>query len=545
MVRRNNLLTTDAVREVKNTFSRFLSILVLSALAVAFLTGLRATTPDMKYTADNYFDRTHMMDASVISTLGITGEDLEALAAEEGVETVEGVRTVDVTAVDCIVSIRSVPEKLNLLEVEEGRLPQAENECVTDPLLLAQLGLEIGDTLTVTLEEGDADALIRTAYTVVGTVICPLYAGTDRGTTSLGDGSLDGVVFVPGENFTADYYSIAYLTGTGLAALDSYSQAYDDAAEALLDRLETLGAQRAQLRYDQVVGSAQAALDNTRTEAETRLADAKVELDSTRAQLDRGWQDYRNAQAALTQSVSRGRAELENVAQALNSAQAEYDAGLAQYHDGLAQYNAGLAEYENSLNAFSPGTHQLAESKARLDAGKKALDEVHAQLNEALTAIVQGWAEYHSNAAALDQAEKAGRAELERTLAELNRGGGSLHQQSNSLPGKPGKGGPGDRRGPGQTGGSPGSDRENGREQMVCAGPQRQQRLCGLCPGRGAGQQSGQRFPDYLLPGSGPGLPHHHDPHGGGAACPDWRPEGPGLFPAGYLQKISGLRHFR
>lgn len=398
MVRRNNLLTTDAVREVKNTFSRFLSILVLSALAVAFLSGLRATAPDMKYTADNYFDRTHMMDASVISTLGITDEDLEALAEVEGVEEVEGMRTVDATAVDCIVSIRSVPEKLNLLEAEAGRLPQGADECVTDPLLLAQLGLEIGETLTVTPEEGDENALVRTAYTVVGTVRCPLYAGTDRGITSLGDGSLDGIVFVPGENFTTDYHSIAYLTGTGLAALDCYSQAYDEAAEALLDRLETLGAQRAQLRYDQVVGSAQAALDNAKTEAEARLAEAQAELDSVRAQLDQGWQDYKNAQAALTQKVSRGRAELESAAQALNSAQAEYDAGLAQY-------NAGLAE-----------------SKARLDAEKKALDEVHAQLNQALTAIIDGWADYHSSAAALDQAEKAGRAELERTLAELNRG---------------------------------------------------------------------------------------------------------------------------
>ena len=157
MVKRKNRLTTDAVREVKNTFSRFLSILVLSALAVAFLSGLRATAPDMKYTADNYFDRTHMMDGYAISTLGITDEDLEALAAAEGVEAVEGVRTVDVTATDRIVSIRSIPEKLNLLEVEKGRLPQTADECVTDHLLLAELGLEIGDTLTVTLEEDDED----------------------------------------------------------------------------------------------------------------------------------------------------------------------------------------------------------------------------------------------------------------------------------------------------------------------------------------------------------------------------------------------------
>ena len=388
MVKRKNRLTTDAVREVKNTFSRFLSILVLSALAVAFLSGLRATAPDMKYTADNYFDRTHMMDGYAISTLGITDEDLEALAAAEGVEAVEGVRTVDVTATDRIVSIRSIPEKLNLLEVEKGRLPQTADECVTDHLLLAELGLEIGDTLTVTLEEDDEDALARTAYTVVGTVICPLYAGTDQGTTSLGDGSLDGIVFVPAENFTADYYSIAYLTGTGLATMDSYSDKYDDAAEALLDQLESLGDQRAQLRYDQVVGDAQvelddaqAELDDARTEAETQLADAQAELKDARAQLDKGWRDYKNGQTTLTQEINSGRAELSSAAQTLNNAQADYDAGLAQYNDGLVQYNAGLEEYE-------AGLAQYEQSAAPLEAQQAELDEAYAQYEAALAPYV-------------------------------------------------------------------------------------------------------------------------------------------------------------
>jgi putative ABC transport system permease protein len=271
MVKRKNRLTTDAVREVKNTFSRFLSILVLSALAVAFLAGLRATAPDMKYTADNYYDRTHMMDGYVISTLGLTDEDLDALAKADGVEEVEGVRTVDATATDSIVSIRAMPERLNLLEVVKGRLPQEASECVTDGRLLTELGLELGDTLEITLEEGDEDALARTEFTVVGTVICPLYAGTDRGTTSLGDGSLDGIVFVPGENLTADYYSVAYFTGTGLAVLDSYGDEYEDRMETLVDSLEPLGDQRAQLRYDSVVGEAQDSLND----AQGELDDAK------------------------------------------------------------------------------------------------------------------------------------------------------------------------------------------------------------------------------------------------------------------------------
>ena len=391
--RRKNRLTTDALREVRNTFSRFLSILVLSALAVAFLAGLRATAPDMKYTADQYYDRTHLMDGYALSTLGITDGDLQALAKAEGVEEVEGVYTLDATATDRIVSLRSLPERLNLLETVEGRLPQAADECITDEMLLSELGLALGDTVTFTLEEEDEDNLSRTTYTIVGTFLSPLYVGTEYGTTSLGDGSLDGVVFLPGENFTMDYYTIAYFTGTGLEALNSYSDAYDDAAEDFLDGLEPLGDERAKLRYDEVVGDAQAELDDAQAElddakekAQTELDDAKAELEDARAQLDQGWEDYEDGKETLEQELSDGRAELSSAAQSLNEAQSQYDSGYKQYQKGLSQYKEKLAEYEDGLA-------QYEESAAALDAKQAELDEGYAQYEAALAPYV-GTPEY-------------------------------------------------------------------------------------------------------------------------------------------------------
>ncbi len=443
MVKKKNRLTTDALREVRSTFSRFLSILVLSALAVAFLAGLRATAPDMKYTADVYYDRTHLMDGYVLSTLGLTDEDLAALAGADGVETVEGVRTVDALATDRIVSVRSMPEQLNLVEIVEGRLPQAADECVADQLLLVELGLEMGDTLTLTLEEDDADALERTSYTVVGAVICPLYVSSDWGTTALGSGSLDGVVFVPGENLTADYYSIAYFTGTGLAELDSYSDDYEDAMESLVDSLEPLGEQRAQLRTESLVGDAQAELDDAqaeldaaRADAEAELADAAAELADARAQLDAGWQDYEDGQAALEREMANGRAELAEAAQTLNDAQAEYDSGLEQYNDGAAQYNAGRADYEDGLAQYEQNTALLDAQQAELDAalaqyeaalapyaGTPAYDgaveqmaQQKAQLDAAQAQIDAGRAELAEGKAQLD----AARAELDAVQTELD-----------------------------------------------------------------------------------------------------------------------------
>ena len=303
---RRDRLATDAFREIRNTFSRFLSILVLSALAVAFLAGLRTTAPDMQYTADTYYDRTNLMDGYVISTLGLTDEDLQVLAAAEGIGEVEGIWSVDAIAQDAIVSVRSMPRRMNLLEVVEGRLPQTSEECITEQLLLTELGLQIGDRLDLVLDEDNEGDLENLSYTIVGVAESPLYVGTDRGTSSLGGGSIDGFVYIPEDNFHYDYYTMAYFTGDGLLALDSYGDEYDDRLEALLDSLDGLADERAQLRYASVVGDAQKEIDDARTElddarqeladaradADRELADAEAELADARQELDDGWKDY-------------------------------------------------------------------------------------------------------------------------------------------------------------------------------------------------------------------------------------------------------------
>lgn len=414
MVARKNRLTTDAVREIRHTLSRFLSILVLAALAVAFLAGLRATAPDMKYTADRYYDRTGFMDGWVLSTLGLTQEDLDALSAADGVEEVEGAWSVDATAVDCIVSVRSLPERLNLLEVKRGRLPEAPNECVTEGLLLVELGLEVGDTLELTLEEENEGDLTRTSYTIVGVVNCPLYVGTDRGTSSLGSGSVDAFLFVPGENFTYDYYTAAYFTGEGLRELDSYGDEYEDRAEALLDSLEPLGSERAEIRYETLVGDAQteldeaqAELDDARAEADQELADGRRELDDARKELDQGWADYREGRDTLDRELADAARELADAARKLNDAQAELDDGRVQYQDGLARYREGLAQYEDGLARYQSGLAQHQAGLAEYERNKAALDGQQAQVNE-------GLAQYE---AALKQAE--GTPAYEQVLAQL------------------------------------------------------------------------------------------------------------------------------
>ena len=473
MVKRKNRLLTDFIREVRHTYSRFLSILLLSALAVAFLVGLRATAPDMEYTADNYYDSHHLMDGYVMSTMGMTEEDLQALAQADGVDQVEGAWSVDATAVDSIVSMRSMPEELNLLNVVEGRLPQQADECVTEQMLLTALGLEIGDTLTVTLDEADQDSLTRTSYTIVGTVQSPLYVGTDRGSTTLGSGSIDAFVYIPGENFDLDVYTTAYFTGDGMEALNSYSQAYADQLSALVDSLDPLAQERASLRDEEVRSEAQKELDDARSEladAQKELDDAKKKLDDARAELDSGWEDYESGLATLEQEIKDGQAKLNAARSQLEESQTRYEQGKVDYQEGLAQYQDGQTAYEENLaqldaqqeevakgyeeyyDALKPfegtpmydqmveqlapqkakldeaaaqiqaGYQQLAQVKTQLEESKAELDAAQAQLQDAAQQLDTGWAEYQSGQQTLDQEEARGRSQLAQAKAELDDG---------------------------------------------------------------------------------------------------------------------------
>ena len=442
MVKKHNRLLTDAVREVRHTFSRFLSILVLSALAVAFLSGLRTTAPDMEYTADNYYDRTRLMDGYVISTLGLTDADLAALAGAAGIEDVEGVRTVDAVATDATVTVRAMPVRLNLLETLRGRQPERADECVTEELLLAKLGLDIGDALELSLPEDSSDALSRTRYTIVGTVNSPLYAGTDRGSTTLGNGSVSGFVYVPGENFTADYYSIAYFTGVGLRELDSYGDEYEDHMTDLVDSLDGLAEERAQLRYDEITGEAQdkineaqAELDEKRAEVYGDLDDARQQLDDARKKLDDGWADYRDGKAKLDREIADGRRQLDDARQQLDEAQAEFDAGLAEYEEGKAAYETGLAQYEENKTTYDDGMTQYGEGLAQYEQGVAQLEAQQAQLDEAYAQYDAALAPYvgtpYYDAAVAAAAEQ--KAQLDAAQAKIDEGFLQLAQSKGQL----------------------------------------------------------------------------------------------------------------
>ena len=389
----------DFWREVGHTKSRFFSIMILVALSVAFLSGLKATAPDMKHTGDDYLDSLHLADFQVLSTLGLTDEDIDALKKQENIENAEGEYVLDAFAAaggsETVVKILSLSEQgISDVLLREGRMPARADECVVEEGMLSLLDIAIGDTITLTPGSKMEDALADDTYTVVGTVRSPVYISVERGTSTIGSGTARAYLYLPRDAFALDYYTAAYVRVSGAAEMTAFYDDYDDYIDDVIDSLEDFADARAQLRHDELVeeateklDDAQKELDEAKAEADEKLGDAEKELKDARKKLDDGWRDYRDGQQELADSrvkLDDAKTELENGEQEYKDGLAEYKEAVAEYEKGLAEYEDGKKKYEQSQQQLNAGAQELAEGKKQLDEGQKQLDALGSTVTGAL-----------------------------------------------------------------------------------------------------------------------------------------------------------------
>lgn len=285
---------TETLRSITHSLGRFLAIAAIVALGTGFYAGLRMTAPDMKLAADEYFDGTSLMDIRVLSTLGLTDDDIAALRHVEGVEAVMPARETDVMASidgeqyatrvhslpdaartsdtsDGVHARSDDPDYLNRPLLVRGSWPQKTGECVLSANLVENDAIAVGDTLTITEGVQDVDqTLVTRTYTVTGFVNAPYYAtSSSMGETTLGSGSIQQYMYVPESDFSADLpYTEAYLTVRGAANERASSDAYQRLVDEVADRIKALAPEREQARVDQLKSDAQKS--STRSAPTTR-----------------------------------------------------------------------------------------------------------------------------------------------------------------------------------------------------------------------------------------------------------------------------------
>ena len=444
-----NAMRKDFWREIQHTRSRFFSIMILVALSVAFLSGLKATAPDMKRTGDDYLDSLHLADIQVLSTLGLTDDDITSLRAQDKVEDAEGEYVIDAFAssdsLDAVVKVLSLTGRgINEVLLRDGRMPERADECVVEENMLSLMSISIGDTITLTPGDDLSDALSQNTYTVVGTVRSPVYLAVERGTSTLGSGTVKAYLYLPREAFTLDYYTAAYVRVSGAAEMTAFYSDYDDYIDAVIDELEPFGDARAQLRHDELVDEAteklddaQKELDDAKAEADKELGDARKELADARRKLDDGWKEYDDGKQELADS----RVKLDDAKAELEDGEQEYADGVKKYDQAVRDYEKGQKDYADGVKDYEKGAQQLADGESELEAGKEKLDEGQKQL-DALGNTVAGALQNDPNyagvtggtiidelgrgdentAAATDAALDKMRAQLEGGIAQAQQG---------------------------------------------------------------------------------------------------------------------------
>lgn len=461
--------------EVRKSLNRFLSILFIVALGVSIFAGVHASAPDMRATGDYYFDQTSLMDLRVISTLGITEDDLASIGEIEGIQSVYGSYMEDVYCQEAdsqeVLHFEAMLDGINELTVEEGRLPENPGECFLDSEYAHEFGYEVGDVLEIQAESEDDSTLIRKKFTITGYGYSPIYISFVRGSTTLGTGSLSGFVYVLPEEFDSEAYSIAYMHVEGAKEQMEFTEGYDELVDAVYDRLEGISDARCEIRYDEIMEEAQSELDEAKqevedgkkeledarqeladgkAEAQSELAEAESELLDGEQQLSDGKKELEDAKQELAdgeKELADGEQEIEENAQTLADARSQIADAIAQLNDAEAQYKAGLKEY----NASTPGAKaQLEEAQKQIDDGKQQLAAGWDTYNENLALIESGEqqlaaaekqlqegqdaydAAYPGAKAELDAAQasyKAGMAELAEGKAAYEAGKAELEAQ--------------------------------------------------------------------------------------------------------------------
>ena len=417
---KKNVLRKDFIIEIKKTMGRFVSIFFIVALGVAFYSGIRASEPSMRFTADQYFDDSKLMDLKVMGTMGLTKADIKAIGKVSGIEAVEGGYSKDVLCPvgdnEKVVHMLSMQKNFNQVSVVKGRLPEKAGECLVDEDFLSYTDLKVGDTVTFHSGDGEAltDSLVTDTYKIVGIGNSPLYISFGRGSSTIGTGEISGFVVVDKASFDMDVYTEAYVKVSGAEEKTAFTDEYNNLSDAAKEAVSAIEEERCAVRKQEIVDEANEKLadsEKTVNEKSQELEDAKKELESGKSkaaeELEKAKQQLTDGEAELAdakQQIADGETQLADAKAQLNDKQAQLDSAEAQYESGKAQLDQKeqelaaaeqtyLSNYAKYMPFITAGKAQIAAGRTQIADGKKQLDEGLApltQLSEGLTGIEDG-----------------------------------------------------------------------------------------------------------------------------------------------------------
>ena len=333
----------DIFREIKISLGRFLSILCIVAIGVAFFAGIKASAPDMKNSADTYFDKYNVQDIQVYSTIGLTKKDVAAIKKIKGVKSVQPSFSMDtlsqIDSTQMVIKVISygIDQKMNKIRVVEGRMPERENECLVEASSATNKlygTFHIGDTIK--LQSGTDEALSKslkhTKFKIVGTCYNPNYLSYEKGSSNIGSGTVNSFIYIQNTNVLKDYYTEVDVCVKGAKDLDCYSDEYFDVVDPVLKKIKKISNKQIDAR----IQSYQSELDEKKQEATDKFKDAENQFNDAQNKIDSGLSEIQSNELKLQNSKDQ-----------INQGWNEYYANL-QLLDNIPTLQNAIAQIEES-----------------------------------------------------------------------------------------------------------------------------------------------------------------------------------------------------
>ncbi|PJI07529.1 MULTISPECIES: FtsX-like permease family protein [Clostridium] len=432
-------------KSIVKTKSRFLSIVIIIAVGVSFYAGVRASSPDMKMSADKYFGDNNFMDFKLISTLGITDDDVRAVNKLKDVSMVEGVKSMDAVIKndqnDIVVNVESLPKRngINKIQLVRGRLPKKNNEIILEERFFKDNKFKLGESLK--LDTGsDAnidDSLKASSFKIVGTAKSPIYISSQRQMSSVGNGNVRGFVYIMPDDFKSDVYTSIYVKLNDKYSKTSLidNEKYKDDVDSIKSKLEALMKVRGNVRYKDILKEAQGKINDaenklnaSKKDAEDSFSSAHSKLNDAQNKLNAGKLQFQSNEAEFNTQIKNAENQIQNQKNELQNNE--------------TQVNSKLTDAQKNKNSIESAKTEINSAQEKLSAEenialKNASSAAEANAIESKYAAAQN--DLNSKKQTIDSSEKAildGEAKLQAALNQINDGKVKLGEGEKELSAK-------------------------------------------------------------------------------------------------------------
>ena len=364
MVVKKSVLIKDMIRDIRKSIGRFISIVAIITLGVAFFSGVKVSPKVMEYTADRYYDDYNLMDIRILSTLGLTDDDLKEISKIEGIKESIGTYVIDTLAEydekEVVIRLHGIDSfnKINDVKLIKGRLPEKIDECVIEAGKDNSTRVPIGSKVKLFSgkEEELSETLENTEFIVVGAVQTPYYLSFEKGSSNIGNGQVRDFIMIPKENFKLDVYTDILLTVEDAKDLNSYDKEYFDIVNPVTDKIKDLAKIREKIRYEEILIDAQEELEEGKREyfhekadANKKLEEALEELKDAKKEIDNGEKQLKANELKFKLSIKEGKEKVEQAEKELLKGEEEYEKGLETFNENKILAEKGFLQAENEI----------------------------------------------------------------------------------------------------------------------------------------------------------------------------------------------------